>query len=166
MTATNGQKVALLTGCSSGFGYSTALTLARKAWHVCATMRDLRRGNTLLETVEREHLSLSIRKLEVTDSSNVKEVVEELENGKGRVDLLVNNAGYGLIGALEDTDLEQIRHHLETNFFGCVRMIQALMPIFRKQRDGLIINITSIAGLVGMPLYSSYCASKYALEGF
>ncbi len=165
MTVQSNNKVAHLTGCATGFGLLTALALARNGWDVCATMRNEANGAELIEKASRGNSFLSVKKLDVTDLENVQNVVVELEKEKNRIDLLINNAGYGLIGALEDTDLEQIRDQFDTNVFGCIRMIQAVMPIFRRQNRGHIINITSVAGLIGMPLYGAYCASKFALEG-
>lgn len=158
-------RVVIITGCSSGFGYHSALLFAKRGWHVCATMRDLSRQDQLTMAAREENLSLVVKRIDVKNDASIRRSVAELDSEKGRIDVLINNAGYGLIGAVEDLDMDQIKEQFETNFFGCVRMINAVMPIFRRQRQGQIINVTSVAGLVGMPLYSAYCASKYALEG-
>lgn len=159
------KKVAILTGCSSGFGYCTALALAGKGWHVCATIRNLKDKDKLVEEAGNEKADVVVKQLDVRDEASINRAVDELLSETGRIDLLVNNAGYGLIGALEDIDMSQMRDQFETNFFGCVRMIQKVMPVFRNQKRGHIVNVTSAAGLVGMPLYASYCASKFAVEG-
>lgn len=158
-------RVVLITGCSSGFGFHTALTFARRGWHVAATMRDLGKAYALRDAATAEDLALAIERIDVHDRASIDDAVARVEGRWQRLDVLVNNAGYGLVGAIEDTDIEQIRHQFETNVFGAVQMIQAAMPIFRKQGGGHIINVTSVAGLAGMALFGPYCASKYALEG-
>ncbi|MBF0504460.1 MAG: SDR family oxidoreductase [Candidatus Omnitrophica bacterium] len=159
------KKVVLITGCSSGFGMAGALAFARSGWRVYATMRDLSKQDRLLHQAHEEHLPLEVKRIDVTDQSTIDQSIKELTQEAGRLDVLVNNAGYGLIGPLEYLSMEQIQDLFNTNLFGAVRMIKAVLPIFRRQKSGHIINISSVAGLAGLPLYSAYCASKYALEG-
>jgi len=160
-----GQRVVVITGCSSGIGYVSALALACDGWKVFATVRDSAKGREIQNEVNNENLDVVIVKLDVSDTESVKMGLRRVLEQTDRIDLLVNNAGYGLVGALEDTDLDQIWDQFNTNFFGCIRMIQELMPVFRRQQSGHIINVTSVGGLVAVPLCAAYCASKFALEG-
>ena len=155
----------MITGCSSGFGMEGALAFARRGWRVYATMRNLIKQDQLIHKAQVEHLTLEIKQIDINDQLTIDKSISEIYKEAGRLDVLVNNAGYGLIGALEDLSMEQIYDIFDTNFFGPIRMIKSALPIFRSQKNGHIINVTSVAGLAGLPLYSVYCASKYAIEG-
>ena len=162
------ERVALITGSSSGIGLLTAIELARGGYRVVATMRDLSRRTRLEEAAERAGVAgqLDIRRLDVTEFDAIPGLVEAVARDHGRIDLLVNNAGFAMAGFAEDIRLAEIRQQFETNFFGQVAMTKAVLPVMRRQRAGHIIMVSSISGRVGQPVLSSYCSSKFALEGW
>jgi NAD(P)-dependent dehydrogenase (short-subunit alcohol dehydrogenase family) len=162
-----GQKVAVVTGSSSGMGYETSLILARNGFHTYATVRKLEGegSNQILDIAKNENLPLQIIQLDVNNEKSVTEAVNRIANEKGRIDVVINNAGYDLMGALEETSMDEIKGQFETNFFGAVRVMQAVIPTMRKQRAGIIVNITSLGGRISFPLNSTYHATKFALEG-
>ena len=162
------QKVALITGSSSGIGLLTALEFAANGYLVVATMRDVSRSGRLEEEAQKAGVRerLDLRRLDVTEFDSLTRAVEEIVRHHGRVDVLVNNAGFSVAGFAEDMTLDELRHQLETNFFGNVAMGKAVLPIMRRQKSGHIINVTSVGGLLAHPLLSAYCASKHALEGW
>jgi NAD(P)-dependent dehydrogenase (short-subunit alcohol dehydrogenase family) len=149
-------KTVLITGCSSGYGLETARYFHAQGWNVVATMRTPRDG--ILPRSERVRL-LS---LDVTKPESISAALEE----SGPIDVLVNNAGIGLIGAFEVTPMTQARKVFETNTFGVMAMTQAVLPQFRRQRSGVVVNVTSSVALAPMPLVAIYTASKMAIEGF
>jgi NAD(P)-dependent dehydrogenase (short-subunit alcohol dehydrogenase family) len=155
---------ALITGCSSGFGLLTALHLARRGHRVVATMRDPARDAGLARTTRAEGLPLAILPLDVCDGAQVTTTVTRAEAEHGPLDVLVNNAGIELRSSIEDADEADIRRQFDTNVFGTVRMIQAVLPRMRERRAGTIVNVSSIAGLVSRPYGGYYAASKHALE--
>jgi NAD(P)-dependent dehydrogenase (short-subunit alcohol dehydrogenase family) len=162
-------KVVLVTGASTGFGRLIAETLARKGCQVFATMRNVNGKNAaaaqeLRELAKRESVWLRAIELDVTDDGSVERAVQAAMDEAGRIDVLVNNAGYGLMGVTEAVTLEQARRIMDTNFFGAVRMNRAVLPHMRKQRSGLLIHISSGAGRVVVPSMGFYCASKWAME--
>ena len=159
------QSVALVTGSSSGIGFETSLLLARNGYHTYASMRNLGKSKTITEIANREKLPLSVIQLEVDDDKSVKDAIYRIENTQGRIDVVVNNAGYLLIGSLEELSIEEFKEQFETNFFGAILVIKEVLPIMRRQRVGTIVNISSLAGRVGLPLNSPYVSSKFALEG-
>jgi len=159
------QSVAVVTGSSSGIGFETSLLLARNGYHTYASMRNLGKSKTITEIANREKLPLSVIQLEVDDDKSVKDAIYRIENTQGRIDVVVNNAGYLLIGSLEELSIEEFKEQFETNFFGAIRVIKEVLPIMRRQRVGTIVNISSLAGRVGLPLNSPYVSSKFALEG-
>jgi len=159
------KKVAIVTGSSSGIGYETALVLARNGFHTFATMRNLDKASALLDTSKREKLELSAIKLDVTDEKSVHDAIKSIKSDAGRIDVLVNNAGYGLTGSLEDLLMSEIKAQYETNVFGLIRVTQAVLPIMREQKSGIIVNISSIGGKMAMPLSSPYIGTKFAVEG-
>ena len=163
-------KVAVVTGSSSGFGLLTVVELVRAGFFVVATMRQLDRRTRLDEALARSAKDLSsrveVRQLDVTDFERIPAVVADIARVHGRIDVLVNNAGFGVGGFAEDVLLEELRMQLETNFFGQVAVTKAVLPTMRAQRSGHIIMVSSILGLIGQPMVSSYCASKHALEGW
>ncbi len=159
------QKVSVVTGSSSGIGYETALTLARNGFETYATMRNTEKGVSLSSIAEKEDLSIKIVQLDVTDQNSVKNAVEKIHDESGKIDILINNAGYGLVGALEDIPMEEIKSQFETNFYGLIRVTQAVLPIMRRQGSGKIVNISSGAGRFGFPTGSIYVSTKFAVEG-
>ena len=158
-------KVALVTGSSSGIGYETALALARDGYHTFASMRDTTKGQDLTNTARKENLSISVIELDVDKEESIVEAIKKIMSEKNRIDLLVNNAGYGQFGCTEDVSIEDFRKQFDTNFFSIVRIIQEVAPIMRKQNSGIIINISSVVGRMGLPGSTAYISSKFALEG-
>ncbi|HEY7108139.1 MAG TPA: SDR family oxidoreductase [Nitrososphaeraceae archaeon] len=168
MTTKMNQKVAVVTGSSTGIGYETSLILARNGFHTFATMRKLDGEGTkqLSNIVKDENLPLEIIQLDVNNDKSVIDAINRIAKEKdGRIDVVVNNAGYDLMGALEQTSIDEIKAQFETNFFGAVRVMQAVIPLMRKQGRGIIVNITSLGGRISFPLNSPYHATKFALEG-
>ena len=161
-------KIALVTGSSSGFGLLTSVELAKAGYRVVATMRDLKRRAKLDQAGSAAGVAdkIDVRALDVTKFSEVPGVVDTVVRDYGRIDVLVNNAGFAMAGFAEDIKLEELRQQFETNFFGAVAMTKAVLPTMRKQRSGHIIQISSIVGLQGSLTISSYSASKHALEGW
>src|ERR1700744_6364033 len=162
------QKIAIVTGSSSGIGLVTAVELARNGCRVVATMRDLTRNGRLIEAAQRAGVlpELNMRRLDITEFSSLPGAVDDIVRDHGRVDLLVNNAGFSTAGFVEDTHLDELRHQMETNFFGNVGMTKAVLPAMRRQRSGHVVQVTSISGRCAAPILSSYAASKFALEGW
>ena len=161
----NKTKVAIVTGSSSGIGLETSLLLARNGFFTYATMRNTAKSNKINELKQKEKLPLEVLKLDVTDNKSVNEAIEKVANEQGKIDVLVNNAGYALVGPLEELSIQEFKEQFETNLFGVTRVTQYVLPIMRKQRHGTIVNISSIAGRIGFPLTSAYVSSKFALEG-
>jgi short-subunit dehydrogenase len=128
-------------------------------------MRDLKKSENLTELANQENLPLTVVQLDVNNDRSVKDAVGKIVAENMRIDVLVNNAGYGLFSPIEDLTLDQIKEQFETNFFGVVRVTKEILPIMRKQKKGTIVNVSSGAGRVGIPLSSAYAASKFALEG-
>lgn len=155
------QRTVLITGCTSGFGKLLVNEFLKNGDYVVATGRNLTQRKEVFEIERKKFASHLIEmNLDVTVSQQVDEVVRSL----GQLDILINNAGYGLFGALEDTSIEQIRHQMEVNFFGTAMVIQKALPLLRASR-GKVFNFSSGFGIVGFPLTSVYCASKFAVEG-
>jgi NAD(P)-dependent dehydrogenase (short-subunit alcohol dehydrogenase family) len=161
-------KVALITGSSSGFGLLTSIELAKAGFRVVATMRDLGRRDRLDQAATAAGVGgqLDIRALDVTKFDTLPGFVDAVVRDHGRLDVLVNNAGFAVAGFAEDIKLEELLRQFETNFFGAVAVTKAALPTMRRQRSGHIIMISSIAGLHGTVTASSYSASKHALEGW
>jgi short-subunit dehydrogenase len=159
-------QVALITGCSSGIGYETALMLARNGFHTFATMRNTKKLDSLEEIIKKERLDLSIRELDVNDDRSIENTINCVKKEANRIDVLINNAGYGLVGFFEDLTLDEIRNQFETNFFGVLNITKKIIPIMRLQKSGIIINVSSGAGQVGFPGISAYVSTKFAIEGF
>jgi NAD(P)-dependent dehydrogenase (short-subunit alcohol dehydrogenase family) len=158
-------KVALVTGSSSGIGFATAIMLARAGIHTYASMRNLKKSKTITELASAENLPLQVVQLDVNDKKSVKEAITKIVTEKERIDVLVNNAGYGLFGSLEDISIEELKAQFETNFFGVIRVTQLLLPTMRKQKSGTIVNVSSVGGRIGLPVLSAYHSTKFALEG-
>src|ERR1700739_577303 len=162
---TSNQRVAVVTGSSSGNGYETSLTLARKEFLTYATMRSLTKGENIKSVAQEEKLPLKIVQLDVTEDESVKNAMQSIISEANKVDVLVNNAGYALFGAFEDLTIEEIKAQYETNLFGVIRVTQAVLPIMRKQKSGIIVNISSGAGKIAIPVQSAYVSTKFAIEG-
>ncbi|MGC1135436.1 MAG: SDR family oxidoreductase [Nitrososphaeraceae archaeon] len=161
----NDHKVIIVTGSSSGIGLESALLLARNGYITYATMRSPEKDTSIKTAVQKEGLPIRVVQLDVTDDSSVKNAVDHIISEAGRIDVLVNNAGYGLGGALEDLSMEEIKSQYETNLFGLIRVTQAVLPTMRKQRSGRILNLSSGAGIFGYPGGSAYVSTKFAVEG-
>ena len=159
------EKIALVTGSSSGIGYETSLALARKGYHTFASMRDTGKSKKILEAAKKENLMIDVIALDVDNEDSTKSAISKIMSQKGRIDVLVNNAGYGLFGCLEDISIADLKQQFETNLFGIVRLIQETAPIMRKQGSGIIVNVSSVAGRIGFPGSPAYISSKFALEG-
>ena len=159
------QKVAVITGSSTGIGFETSLMLARNGYFTYATMRNTQKSKEIERIAQQENLPIRIVGMNVNNDNSVKKTIEKIIRERNRIDVLVNNAGYGLFGALEDLPMEEIKRQYETNVFGVIRVSQNVLPIMRSQRYGLIINISSISGLAGIPSQSVYVSTKFALEG-
>lgn len=158
-------RVALITGTSSGIGLATAAVLAKADFRVVATLRDLAKAGALRERAARDGVALDVRALDVESSDSVASCVAGVLRDYGALDLLVNNAGAGFVGALEQTSEAELRRTFEVNFFGVWRMTQAVLPAMREARRGRIVTITSVGGLFGQPFNDAYCAAKFAVEG-
>ncbi|QHN03499.1 SDR family oxidoreductase [Granulicella sp. WH15] len=153
-------KTVLITGVSSGIGEAAAQHFLSRGWRVVATARKLE----TLGAWSRSENVISLP-LDVTSSDSVRGAIADVLQRLGALDVLVNNAGIGLAGPLEAIPLSDMEQHFQTNFFGAVRVIQEVMPVFREQKHGVIINVSSVAGRFGVPFLSPYCAGKFAIEG-
>lgn len=159
------QKVAVVTGSSSGIGLETSLELARNGFITYATMRSPANGKGIKTTLKKEKIPIKVVQLDVTDNDSVVNAIRMINSEAGRIDVLVNNAGYGLGGALEDLSIEEIKAQFETNLFGLIRVTQSVLPTMRRQRSGIIVNLSSGAGIFGYPGGSAYVSTKFAVEG-
>jgi len=149
----------LITGCSSGFGEAAACLFADKGWNVIATMRNPKQACD-------EYPNVLVTRVDVQDRESIKSAVSQGIGRFGRIDVVVNNAGYGLFGVFEGTPREKIQDQFEVNVFGVMDVVRETLPHFRANRNGLYINVSSGAGIFGLPMISLYNASKFALEGF
>jgi len=159
------EKVALVTGSSSGVGLETALALARDGYHTFASMRDIGKAGELEHAAKKENLSIDVIELDVDKEESIVSAIKKVVTDGGRLDILVNNAGYGQFGCVEDVSVDDFRKQFETNFFSIVRIIQEVAPIMRKQKSGIIVNISSVVGRMGLPVSPAYISTKFALEG-
>lgn len=159
------EKVALVTGSSSGIGYETCLALARDGYQTFASMRNTSKGKDLKNIAEKEQLAITVIELDVDKEESIVDAIKKVKSDAGRIDVLVNNAGYGQFGCMEDITVNDFRKQFETNFFSVVRIIQEVAPVMRKQGSGIIVNISSVAGRMGLPGSPAYISSKFALEG-
>lgn len=154
------EKIILITGCSSGIGFDAVFTLKKRGHRVIGSCRKKEDVQKLLD------LGMDAVQLDVSDSSSIKNAFAEvLAKTEGRLDVLINNAGYGQAGALEDISRDVLRAQFETNVFGLVELTNLAIPVMRKQGSGRIINLSSILGIISMPFRGAYNASKYAVEG-
>ncbi len=158
-------KTALITGTSTGIGLSTAILLAKAGYAVTATMRNPDKAGALRERAKAEGIELEVAQLDVQDSASVQAAVNAMIAKHGQIDLLVNNAGSGYLGTLEQTPIEDAQMVMDVNFFGVWRTTQAVLPHMRQAGSGRIVNVSSVGGLIGQPFNEAYCAAKFALEG-
>jgi len=159
------EKVAIVTGTSSGIGFETSLALAREGYFTYATMRDTTKSNKIKEIAQKENLKINVLELDVDDEKSVKSAIAQILDQKQRIDVLVNNAGWGLWGCVEDVSVDEFKEQFETNFFSIIRLIQEVVPTMRKQGSGTIVNVSSVVGRIGFPASPAYISSKFALEG-
>jgi NAD(P)-dependent dehydrogenase (short-subunit alcohol dehydrogenase family) len=159
-------KTVLITGCSSGFGRLLVPKLLDSGWQVIATLRNAQaRSELFKEECEKYPQALTLLELDVTQEGDIVKIASWVEaHLEGRLDCLINNAGFGVYGAFEDLSMDQLRDQMETNFFGLVSLTQKLLPALRHAK-GRLINVSSVLGFAGLPLTSAYCASKFAVEG-
>lgn len=143
----------------------TALALANDGYRVYGTMRDTSRSEELAKLAQKDSLDIRTLPLDVQDADTIQNTICDIINESGRIDVLVNNAGYGQFGTLEDIPISEHRLQFETNYFGVVSVIQSVLPTMRAQRSGRIVNVGSVAGRIGFPCSSPYIGSKFALEG-
>ena len=159
------QSIAVVTGSSTGIGFETSLLLARNGFYTYATMRDRLKANKIEKIANKENLPLEVLSMDVDNNDSVRNAIHKIIDEKKKIDILVNNAGYGLFGALEDISIEEIKKQFDTNLFGAIRTIKEVLPTMREQKNGIIINESSIAGVVGIPAECIYVSTKFALEG-
>jgi short-subunit dehydrogenase len=159
------KKTVLVTGCSSGIGYATCLMFARNNFATYGSVRDLSKAERIQEITNKEKLPLKIIRLDVNEDESIRIAIQKIISDSGGIDILINNAGYGMFGPIEEISIKEIKEQFETNFFGTIRLIKAIVPIMRKQRNGTIVNISSMVGRFGVPLNAAYVSSKFALEG-
>ncbi len=155
------KKTVLITGASTGIGRAAAVYFQQKGWNVAATMRSPKKESELGKLS-----GIKLYPLDVTDRKSVDSAVKSVLKDFGRIDALVNNAGYGAVGPFEAADDAQIRRQFETNVFGLMNVTKRIITLFREQRSGTIINISSVGGQMTFPLYSLYHGTKWAVEGF
>ena len=159
------EKVAIVTGSSSGIGFETSLALAREGYFTYATMRNTAKSDKIKEIAQKENLKISILELDVDDENSAKTAIAQILDQKQRIDVLINNAGWGLWGCVEDVSVDEFKEQFETNFFSIIRLIQEVAPTMRKQSSGTIVNVSSVVGRIGFPASPAYISSKFALEG-
>jgi NAD(P)-dependent dehydrogenase (short-subunit alcohol dehydrogenase family) len=159
------EKVAVVTGSSSGIGFETSVLLAKNGFRTFATVRNPDKANAIRNISDKGELPIRVVELNVNSDKSVNAAIDKINDESKRIDVLVNNAGYSLIGALEDLSMDEIKAQFETNLFGTIRVMKAVLPIMRKQQGGTIVNVSSIAGRVGFPLFPVYSGTKFALEG-
>jgi len=154
----------LITGTSKGIGFESALMFARAGHHVYATMRNPAGAPQLADIAAREKLPITISQMDVDSDDSVRRAISDIHYATGPVDVLVNNAGIEMTGSIEELPLSQFRSVMETNYFGALRCIQAVVPHMRQRRSGCIINISSVAGRISNSPLTPYMATKFALE--
>lgn len=159
------KKVIVITGCSSGLGFELAIKLAKLGHSVYAGSRKANKLEKKLEKRKYIRDNLKVIKLDVAKERTVKNSFNKILSQEGRVDILINNAGYGLVGAIENLRVSQIKDVLNINLIGYIRCIKSVLPTMRKNGSGIIINISSVSGVVASSFLGAYCASKFGLEG-
>ncbi|MEW1639627.1 SDR family NAD(P)-dependent oxidoreductase [Streptomyces sp. NPDC093801] len=160
-------RTVLITGTSTGIGLAAAVAAARAGWHAVATMRDTGRAGALLEAAREAGVAelVQVKPLDVTDAAAVEACVAEVVAEHGRLDAVVNNAGAGFVGTVEQNGMTAVRASMEVNYFGVVELTRAALPHLRAS-GGRVITVTSVGGVVGQPFNEAYCAAKFAVEGF
>jgi NAD(P)-dependent dehydrogenase (short-subunit alcohol dehydrogenase family) len=159
------EKVAIVTGSSTGIGFETSLLLAKNGFRTFATVRNPDKAKAIRNISDQGELPIRVVELDVNSDKSVESAIDRINDEGKRIDVLVNNAGYSLIGALEDLSMDEIKAQFETNLFGAIRVMKAVLPIMRRQQEGTIVNVSSTAGRVAFPLFPIYNGTKYALEG-
>lgn len=158
--------VTLVTGTSSGIGMHAAVQLAQAGHTVVATMRSIEKADALRVVAADAGVDVEVRALDVTDDQQAHSVVESILADHRRIDVLVNNAGQGLVGTIEELSLDNLRSQIELNYIAVARMTKLVIGQMRARRSGRIVTVTSVGGVVGQPFNEAYCASKFATEGF
>ncbi|MFJ9641591.1 SDR family NAD(P)-dependent oxidoreductase [Streptomyces sp. NPDC004244] len=164
-TASATPRTVLITGTSSGIGLAAAVAAARAGWRTVATLRDTTRADALRKAAAEAGVELDIRQLDVTDEASVAAAVDGVVADYGRLDAVVNNAGAGHLGTLENDTLDDVRKVMEVNFFGVLAVSKAALPHLRAT-GGRLVTVTSVGGVVGQPFNEAYCAAKFAVEGY
>jgi NAD(P)-dependent dehydrogenase (short-subunit alcohol dehydrogenase family) len=157
--------VALVTGTSSGIGLSAAIAAAKHGFTVVATLRDTGKDTALRAAAEAAGVTLDVRRLDVVDGASITACIDGVVADHGALDVLVNNAGRGFVGTIEQVSMDEMREVMEVNFFGVVATTKAALPHLRAS-GGRVITVTSVGGVVGQPFNEAYCAAKFAVEGF
>ena len=160
------KKVVIITGASSGIGFELALEFGRNKYKVWATSRNPGKFGNLRKSAKKEKISIEFLKIDLNNRKSIDRAIKKILKKEKRVDVLVNNAGYGLIGSVEDTPIEDLISLFETNFFGAYYITQQLLPWMRKRKRGTIVNIGSMAGIYAFAGLSGYSATKWAMEAF
>ena len=159
------EKMAVVTGSSSGIGFETSLLLAKNGFRTYATVRNPDKAKAIRDISDKGELPIRVVELDVDSDKSVEDAIDRINDESKRIDVLVNNAGYSLFGALEDLSMDEIKAQFETNLFGAIRVMKAVLPIMRKQQGGTIVNVSSTVGRIALPLISAYSGTKFALEG-
>lgn len=165
MSSSNNEKVVLITGTSTGIGYSLALAFAEAGFQTIATMRNTDKAKTLLDAATKKNIHIDIRHLDVCDDQSVTFCVEQVLKDYGQINILINNAGEGFHRTVEQASLDDIKKVMDVNFYGVVRLTKAVLPMMRQMQSGHIITISSLGGLIAVPFSEIYCAAKFAVEG-
>jgi len=158
-------RLALVTGCSSGIGLATAVSLAGAGWRVVATLRDLSKRAALDARAQQAGVELEVRELDVAEPASISRCIAGVLAEHDAIDLLVNNAGFGQLGSVEQVSPAALERTFATNFFGVWNLTRAVLPGMRERKSGRIVTVTSIGGLIGQPFNDAYCAAKFAVEG-
>jgi short-subunit dehydrogenase len=164
-SSSSNDKVAVITGSSSGIGFETSVLLAKNGFHTYTTARNPEKLQVLKDIARDNGLFIQTMQLDVTSDRSVNDAVSRILFDSKRIDVVVNNAGYALVGALEDSSMDEIKAQFETNLFGAIRVMQAVLPTMRNQRSGKIVNLSSMGGRIAIPFDSSYHGTKFAVEG-
>jgi NAD(P)-dependent dehydrogenase (short-subunit alcohol dehydrogenase family) len=159
------EKIAVVTGSSSGIGFETSLLLAKNGFRTYATVRNLDKAKEIRNLADKGELPIRVVELDVDSDKSVGDAIDRINDENKGIDVVVNNAGYMLMGALEDLSMDEIKAQFETNVFGAIRVMRAVLPIMRKQQGGTIVNVSSMAGRISFPIGSAYHGTKFALEG-
>jgi NAD(P)-dependent dehydrogenase (short-subunit alcohol dehydrogenase family) len=157
--------VALITGTSSGIGLSSAIAAAKHGFTTVATLRDIGKDGALRAAAEAAGVTIDVRQLDVVDNDSITRCIDGVVADHGTLDVLVNNAGRGFVGTIEQVSMEDMRAVMEVNFFGVVAATKAALPHLRTSR-GRVVTVTSVGGVVGQPFNEAYCSAKFAVEGF